>query len=92
MIVLLPFLFLFAQILSERVTTGTGRIVLIFGDMVDMVDMDVNLCKRVSKFKMLGLKSWPTREPKTAKICTDYFPLTTEGIVLNFFYTINIDI
>ena len=56
MIVLLPFLFLFAQILSERVTIGTGRIVLKFGDMVDMVDMDVKLCKRVSKFEMLGLK------------------------------------
>ena len=51
----------FVRTSSQCVTIGTGRIVLKFGDMVNM---DVMLCKRVSKFKMLGLKR---------RDCADFF-------------------
>ena len=60
----------------------TGRIVLKFGDMLDM---DVKLCNRVSKFKMSDSKAGPQAFPKLPKFCRDYFLLTTEGIVLIFF-------
>ena len=64
--------------------------VLKFGDMIDM---KVKLCKRVSKLKMLGSKASPLACPKPPKLCPDYFSLTTEVIVLNFFLDmINIDI
>ena len=52
-ILLLPFLlFLSTKILSGWVSVTTGWIVLKFGDMVEM---DVNLCKRVSKCQALQL-------------------------------------
>ena len=45
----------------------------------DMVDIDVKLCKRVSKFKMLGSKagSWACPKPPN-------FVFTTGQIVLKF--------
>ena len=55
-----------------------------------MVDMDMKLCNRVSKFKMsdsrAGLWAWP----KPPELCTDFLSLTTEGIVV-IFYMIGID-
>ena len=57
LLIFLPLpLFLPTQILST-----TGRIVLKFEDMVDM---DVNLCNRVLKFKMWGSKASPWVCPK----------------------------
>ena len=64
--------------------------VLKFGDMIDI---KVKLCKRVSKFKMLGSKAGPLACPKSPKLCPDYFSLTTEVIVLKIFLDmINIDV
>ena len=81
-----PFLLLllFAQILSRRLdfSVTTGRIVLQFGDMVDMI---VKLCERVSKFKMMDSKADTWACPKPQKFCLDYISLTTEGIVLKCF-------
>ena len=54
--------------------------------------MDVKLCSNVSKFKMFDSKAGPWACPKPPKFCPDYFSLTTEGIVLNFFDIIVIDI
>ena len=56
----------------------TGRIVLKFGDIVDM---DVKLYKRVSKDSKAGLRLCP----KLHKFCPDYFSLTTKEIVSEFF-------
>ena len=47
--------------------------------------MDVKLCNRVSKFKMLDSKAGTQAFPKLPKVCRDYFLLTSEGIVLNCF-------
>ena len=74
-------LFLSAQILSGRVLSISGRIVMKFGDLIDM---DVNLCKRVSNFIMTDSKAGPQAWSKPPKFCSDYFLLTTEVIVLNF--------
>ena len=41
---------------------------------------------------MSDSKAGPGACPKAAKICLDYFSLTTEGIVLIFFYMIYINI
>ena len=68
------FFFFPPKFCSDKFSVTTGRIVLKFGDMVNM---DVKLCKRLSKFKMSGSKDGPPA-------CPDYFSLTTEGIVLNF--------
>ena len=56
-----------------------------------MVDMDVKLCKMVSKFKMSDSKAGPRACPKPPKFCP-YFSLTTEVLVLIFFDMIIIDI
>ena len=53
--------------------------------------MDVELCNRVSKFKMSDSNAGPRAYPKPTQLCPDYFSLTTEGIVL-IFYRIDIDI
>ena len=60
----------------------TEQIVLRFPDMVYM---DVKLCNRVSKFKMLDSKAGPRVCPKLPTFYPDYFSLTVEGIVLIFF-------
>ena len=82
LLLFLLLLFLSSQILSDGDSVTTGRIVLKFGDMVDM---DVKLCNRVLKFKMSDSKAGPGACLKTAKLFPDYFSLSTEGIVLNFF-------
>ena len=48
-----------------------------------MVDIGVKLCKKVSKFKMLDSKAGV---PKNTEILSRNISLTTEGIVLRFFY------
>ena len=53
-----------------------------------MVYMDVKLCNRVSKFKMLDSKAGPRVCPKLPTFCSDYFSLTVEGIILIFFFLI----
>ena len=81
------FMFFFpSKFCPEKFSVTTRQIVLKFWDMVDM---DVKLCKRVSKFKMSVSKAGPRACPK---LPNDYFSLTTEGIVLNIFDVINIDI
>ena len=50
----------------------------------DMVDMDVEICKRVSKLKMSDYKAGTRACPKPLNFCLDYISLTTEGIVLIF--------
>ena len=67
----------------QEFSVTTGRIVLKFWDMVDM---DVKLCKRVSKSKMSDSKAGPRACPKPPKFCQDYFLLTTEVIVVFFLY------
>ena len=58
-----------------------------------MVDMDVKMCKRLSKFKMSDSKAGPLACPKTPKICADYISLTIGLIVEKFFFDmINIDV
>ena len=78
---LLPLLlFLPAQILSvQDLGNLTGRIVLKFGDMVDM---DVKLCNKVLKFKMSDSKAAPW--PKQSKFCPAKISETTRQIVLKF--------
>ena len=58
----------------DEFSVTTERIVLKFWDMVDM---DVKLCKMVSKFKMLDSKIGLRPCPKTPKFCPDYFSLYT---------------
>ena len=58
----------------EEFSVTTGRIVLKFRDMVDM---DVKLSTRVSKFKMSNSKTGQRACPKTLKFCQDYISLTT---------------
>ena len=47
-----------------------------------MVDMDLKLCNRVSKFKMLHSIAGQRACPKTPKFCLDYFSQNFQGIVL----------
>ena len=49
-----------------------------------MVYMDVKLCNRVSKFKMLDFKAGPRACSKPPTFCPDYFSLTIEGIAMIF--------
>ena len=67
----------------DEFSVTTGRIVRKFWDMVDM---DVKLCKKVSKFKILDSKAGPGACPKPLKFCPENILLATEGIVLRFFY------
>ena len=48
--------------------------------------------QQIFKIKNVRLSSWPPGVPKTAEISPDCFILTTEGMVLNFFDMIDIDI
>ena len=63
----------------DKFSVTTGWTVLKFGDMVDM---DVKLCNRVSKFKMLDSEAGKRACQKPPKFDPDYFSLSTEGIVL----------
>ena len=54
--------------------------------------MDMKLCNRFSKIKISDSKVCPGVYPKPPKLCSDYFSLATEGIVLNLFDMINVDI
>ena len=69
----------------DEFSVPTGWIVLNFDNMVNM---DVKLCKRVSKFKMSDSKAGLLARPKPPKICL------TIGLSVEmfFFYMINIDV
>ena len=62
----------------DEFSVTTKWIIPKFGDMVYM---DVKLCKRVPKFKMSDSKAGPRACPEPQKFCSDYFSITTEGIV-----------
>ena len=55
------FFFFLSKFCSAEFSLTTGWVVLKFGDMVDM---DVKLCNRVSKFKMIDSKAGPGAYPK----------------------------
>ena len=79
-LILPPLLFLSAQVVSAEVSVITGRIVLKFWDMVDIV---VQLCK----LKMLDSKAGPRACRKQPKFCPDYF----SRVVLTLFDMIYIN-
>ena len=57
-----------------------------------MIDMDMKLCKRVSKFKMADSRA-PTGACRNPPIfCPDTFSITTGRIVLKFEDMTDIDI
>ena len=76
------FFFFPSKFCSDEFSVAAGQIVLKFEDLVDM---EVKLCNRVSKFKISDSKASPQACPKPPKFCPDYSSLTTEGIVLIFF-------
>ena len=45
--------------------------------------MDVKLCNKVSKSKLLESKAGPWACPKPPNLCPDYCPLTTLCAVIN---------
>ena len=73
-LLLLPLFFLSAQICLSNHCMDSS-----------MVDMDVKLYNRVSKFKMSDSKTGTLAFPKPPKFCPHYFPLTKEVIVLKLF-------
>ena len=54
--------------------------------------MDVKLCMRVSKFKMLDSKAGWWACPKPPKFSLDIFSLTTGRIVLKFGNMVDMDV
>ena len=74
----------------DEFSVPTGWIVLNFDNMVNM---DVKLCKRVSKFKMSDSKAGLLARPKPPKICPDYISLTIGlSVEMFFFDMIDIDV
>ena len=53
--------------------------------------MDMKLCKRVSKFKMVDSKAPPEACQNPPKFCLDEFSVTTGKIVLKFGDMIDMD-
>ena len=75
----LHFFFFRPKFCPDEFSVTTGLIVLKFGDMLDM---DVKLCNRVSKFQMSDSNAGTWACPKPLKCCPNYISTTPEGIVL----------
>ena len=85
-----PLLFFPPKFCLDEFLVTTGQIVLKFGYIVDL---DVKLCKRVSKFKMLDSKAGPRVPPKPQKFWPDFLTNHRSDCSEFFFFDmINIDI
>ena len=86
LIVFAPFLLLLPLFLSAQILSG-GDLGYHLTDCSEIWGHGRYGCEVVQQgFKMMESKADPRACPKLPKFCPDYFSLTTEGIVLNFFW------